>query len=56
METIIFKTGSNVSSIEGMWRPRAAIFGEFVKKNFNTGRSHGIAVTVEVTKYLCMSK
>ena len=36
MISIMFNTGSNVPSREGMWRPRVAIFGTFMKKNFNT--------------------
>ena len=56
MATIMFKTGANVSSIEGMWRPRATVFGAFMKNNFNTGRSHGSVVIVQVTKYLYMSR
>ena len=55
MVMIMFKTGVNVPSREGMWRPQAAIFGTFIKKNFNTRWIHGSVVIVEVTKYLHMS-
>ena len=56
MARIMLNTGADVPSREGMWRPRATIFGTFTKKNFNTGCSHESAVIVEVTKYLCMSR
>ena len=56
MPSIMFSTGADVTSREGMWRPRAVISGTFTKNNFNTGWSHGSAVIVEVNKYLCMRR
>ena len=56
MAKTMFKTGANVPSREGTWRPRAVIFGTFKKKNFNTGWIHGSAVIVEVTKFLRMGR
>ena len=54
MAMIMFKAGANVPSREGMWIPQAVIFGTFLKNKFNIRWSHGSAVIVEVTKYLCM--
>ena len=56
METIVLNTGDNVPSGEVMWRPRAAIFRAFTKKNFDTGWSHGSVVIIEISKYLYMSR
>ena len=55
-ETIMFNNVDDVPSREGMWRPGAAIFSTFMKKNFSTGWRNGSEVIVEVTKYLCMSR
>ena len=56
MARIMFDTRDDVPSVEGTWRPRAAILSYLKKKNFDGGWSHGSAVLVEVTKYLCMSR
>ena len=56
MATIVLKNGDDVPSGEGMWRPRAAISRAPMKKNFDTGWSHGSVVIVEIAKYLYMSR
>ena len=50
MATIVLKTGDDVPSWEGVWRPWSTIFRAFMKKNFDTGWSHGSAFIVEIAK------
>ena len=52
-KTIMLKTGANVTSGEGIWRPRDKIFGVLLNKSFDAVWSHRSAVMVQITKYLC---